>query len=318
MPPLPPPRPTSQPMPRPTPRPTSRPPTVPWDRIVAGEPTDEFTSRPPAEHAFEHADTECDGWSTERLTLRTASVRGDKHRYYRQPRQDAVRTALHEATGNVVFAVADGVSGAAHSELGAQEACRAVVEALLHQLTTNQRPLDLRAAVHHAAARMHELTRWMLGLAPTEQQNPDAVARLVGTTLVAGVIRPDPEGAVVGLCRVGDSGAWIFDRAGRQYRPVFRSKTGNDVDFVSNEVAPMPLVSDQLEEKVQHLTAYDTLLVGTDGFGDPLGDGDGPVGDLFAAVLSNPPPPLWFAHALDFSKATFDDDRTLLAVWPTL
>ncbi|MGH3832079.1 MAG: hypothetical protein ACRDRS_16810 [Pseudonocardiaceae bacterium] len=58
------------------------------------------------------------------------------------------------------------------------------------------------------------------------------------------------------------------------------------------------------------------LLVGTDGFGDPLGDGSGLVGDLFREVLASPPPPLGLAHALDFSRETFDDDRTLLVVWP--
>jgi hypothetical protein len=58
------------------------------------------------------------------------------------------------------------------------------------------------------------------------------------------------------------------------------------------------------------------LLVGTDGFGDPLGDGDGKVGQLFAEHLKMPPPPRALAHLLDFSRETFDDDRTLLAIWP--
>jgi hypothetical protein len=33
-------------------------------------------------------------------------------------------------------------------------------------------------------------------------------------------------------------------------------------------------------------------------------------------VLAEPPPILGLAHAVDFSRETFDDDRTLVAVWP--
>ncbi|MFC5187983.1 hypothetical protein [Actinomadura harenae] len=40
------------------------------------------------------------------------------------------------------------------------------------------------------------------------------------------------------------------------------------------------------------------------------------MGALFAGHLAVPPPTPWLAHLLDFSRATFDDDRTLLAVWP--
>jgi hypothetical protein len=60
----------------------------------------------------------------------------------------------------------------------------------------------------------------------------------------------------------------------------------------------------------------EVLLIGTDGFGDPLGDGTGPVGAHFAVRLARPRPPIAFAHDLDFSRETFDDDRTLLAIWP--
>jgi hypothetical protein len=43
------------------------------------------------------------------------------------------------------------------------------------------------------------------------------------------------------------------------------------------------------------------------------------VGNLLRDVLTGPTAPpslIEFAHAVDFSRETFDDDRTLVAVWP--
>ena len=287
----------------------------PWQRITVDVPGAEFEARPPGQYAFDIPDTECDGWSAAGLTVRSASVRGAKHRYYRQPRQDAVRAAAHEPTGTVAFAVADGVSSAAHAELGALEACRASVEMLLHLLRRDEEPLNFQAVVLHAAERLRQLAQWRLG---TAQPGPAEVASLYATTLVAGVVRPDPGGPIVELCRVGDSGAWILDRSHRRYHPLFRSKTGAGVELVSNEVTPLPQVPTALEQSRTRLSHDLALLIGTDGFGDPLGDGDGQVGSLFAQHLAQPPPPGWFAHVLDFSRETFDDDRTLLAVWPRI
>ena len=53
----------------------------------------------------------------------------------------------------------------------------------------------------------------------------------------------------------------------------------------------------------------------TDGLGLPLGDGTGEVGRAFARELAVPPDIPDFARLLDFSRATYDDDRTLVAVW---
>jgi len=52
--------------------------------------------------------------------------------------------------------------------------------------------------------------------------------------------------------------------------------------------------------------------------GDPLGTGQGSVGELFRDLLERPYPPslIEFAHAVDFSRENFDDDRTLIAMWP--
>ncbi|MEV7026351.1 protein phosphatase 2C domain-containing protein [Kitasatospora sp. NPDC093558] len=286
---------------------------APWRPITVGVPGVEFEARPPRQHVFDFPDTECDGWSTADLTVRFASVRGARHRYYSQPRQDAARAAVHDPTGIVAFAVADGVSDATSPELGAAEACRAAVSRTLHLLNRGPEHLDLHDVVNHAARRLWQVARWR---SPGREPDPAEVARLYATTLVTGVVRPDPDGPVVALCRIGDSGAWLLDRPHRRYHPLFHPKTGADTPIVTNEVTPLPHVPDRLDHTGLRLARGTALLVGTDGFGDPLGDGDGQVGALFARYLAEPPTPLWLAHVLDFSRETFDDDRTLLVVWP--
>ncbi|MEV7125652.1 protein phosphatase 2C domain-containing protein [Streptomyces sp. NPDC093260] len=309
-PPVPPLPPAVPPLPPAAPPPV---PPVPWLPIAVGTPGPEFEARPPGRYAFEFPDTECDGWSAPSLCLRFASVRGAQHRYSGKPRQDAARAACHEASGSVVFAVADGVSGATRSEWGAIEACRTSVERMLHLLSAGGGPLDFRDVLLRSAERLRQLAQWSQG---GREPEPGEVAALYATTLVAGVVRPDPAGPVAELCRVGDSGAWVLDRSDGRYHALFGPETGSDSPLVSNVVTPLPHVPDPLELTVVRLEAPHTLLVGTDGFGDPLGDGDGQVGALFARQLATPVPSPWLAHLLDFSRETFDDDRTLLAVWP--
>jgi len=88
--------------------------------------------------------------------------------------------------------------------------------------------------------------------------------------------------------------------------------------LVSSAVVGLPWVPTELAPVVVEVADGDVLLIGTDGIGDPLGGGYGGVGNLLRAVLTGPAPPslIEFAHAVDFSRETFDDDRTLVAVWP--
>ncbi|MEV4284850.1 protein phosphatase 2C domain-containing protein [Nonomuraea bangladeshensis] len=286
--------------------------TRPWNRVVIDVPGPRFEPTPPRLSGGTCPDAECDGWSAPGLTLRSASVRGERHRYYRQPRQDATCAVLHEESGVVVFAVADGLSSASAATIGAAEACRAAVWALHTQLDeggTGFSP-DFHGVARHAAETLHRQAAALLRREP----GPEQVEELVATTLVAGVARPGGHGAEVSLFRIGDSAAWALDPARARYRPLFPAKA--DGDLVPTSVAALPRVPEPLERWSGRLAPGQVLLVGTDGFGDPLGDGDGQVGALFAEHLAVPPPPLWLAHLLDFSRETFDDDRTLLALWP--
>jgi hypothetical protein len=87
-------------------------------------------------------------------------------------------------------------------------------------------------------------------------------------------------------------------------------------EVISSAVASLPRIPARIAPAGVGLSPDSVLLIGTDGFGDPLGDGDGKLGRLFAENLRTPPHGRGLAHLLDFSRETFDDDRTLVALWP--
>ncbi|MFI0943879.1 protein phosphatase 2C domain-containing protein [Streptomyces sp. NPDC021020] len=306
---------TPKPQPRPKPcadRPAG-PPVPDWSVVEVGKPGHAFEARPPGASPY-RPDTIADGWSTDLVTMRLASVRGYAHRYNGTPREDDCAVAVHKDSGTVVFAVADGVSAAPQSATGAVLACRAAVGDLLHQLDSDVPTLDWAHVVRTAAWSL--VARAAAGREP-ESAYAEEAEQLYATTLVAGVVRTDRYGVPrVHLVQVGDSAAWVLDRADGRYHRLLATKDTEGEDVVSSAVTPLPRVPAPLALRTVELGPSSVLLVGTDGFGDALGDGEGAVGLHFHRSLAVPPSPLAFAHLLDFSRETFDDDRTLLAVWP--
>ncbi|MGC4807035.1 protein phosphatase 2C domain-containing protein [Micromonospora sp. DT233] len=279
-----------------------------WNPQVLGTPTVDFEPRPPASASY-RPDVVADGWSTRDFVVRAASVRGYAHRHRGTPRQDDISVAVHQPSGAVVFAVADGVSEARQSHIGATGVCRAAVGAILADLDATGW-VDWQNVVQQAAWQLVEQARVVLELAELDQA---AAEKAMATTLVAGMVLPG--GPTVSLIQVGDSSAWVL--RGRSYRCLLDTKVRTDEAVVSSAVTALPRVP-RVTPRTGQLGPDEVLLVGTDGFGDPLGDGEGEVGSFFATRLSSPQPPLEFAYSLDFSRETYDDDRTLLAVWPRL
>ena len=219
--------------------------------------------------------------------------------------------AFDPASGAVIFTVADGVSSASQSHLGAAVACHAALNNAARQLAAGQRPIDW-AQVTIAAAS--ELTACATNLLDQDHPELKVVEELMATTLVAGCVMPTDRGAAVSVIQIGDSSAWILQED--RYRSVLEQKHHRGETIISSAVSPLPRISVHLRPAHFQLPEDSVLLVGTDGFGDPLGDGDGKVGQLFAEHLRTPPAPRALAHLLDFSRETFDDDRTLLGIWP--
>jgi hypothetical protein len=281
-----------------------------WAPVVVGDPIVEFEPKPPARGMY-MPDTSYDGWSCGHLTVRLASVRGYAHRYHGIPRQDEAVVAFDAETGAVVAAVADGVSSAPHSHLGAATACESAVGATLRQLAGGADRVDWREVVGEVAAEIYAYGRDLLG---DPSPAVGEVEKLLATTLVVGCVRPAGDGLLASLAQVGDSTGWVL--AQDRFYPVLESKLRPDQQVISSAVDPLPRVPDSITQNEFTLPEGSVLLIGTDGFGDPLGDGTGMVGELFARHLQTPPPARAFAHLLDFSRETFDDDRTLVALWP--
>jgi hypothetical protein len=272
-----------------------------WEPIVIDQAIFPFQPRPNRPGIF-RADTVCDGWSSRHFTVRAASVRGYEHRYRGIPRQDDVVIALHPRTETVVFAVADGLSAATRADLGAAIAGQAAVRAVLDALDQGTDPPPWRQVLRHAQWHLTDGAREELDAGdPT----PDQVEALFATALTIGTVRPALDGPRVTLVRIGGSGAWLLHQ-------------GHFLAVPAGAPAPsLPRLPDTVEPAEFTLPPEAVLLIGTNGFARPLGDGSGPVGELFGGALPIPPSPIGLARMLDFSRERFDEDRSLVAIWPS-
>jgi serine/threonine protein phosphatase PrpC len=281
----------------------------PWAPIVVGEPAFEFEPKPPAVGPYP-PDTVFDAWSTRHLSVRMASVRGYAHRYSGIVRQDDAQVACHSRSGAVCFAVADGLSSAARSHIGATAACQSAIARMMRQLSTGGPKINWRHLVEGTVSDLASRASYILNRDHAELADIEAQ---FATTLVAGYVLPTPHGVVTSMIQIGDSSAWLLQ--GGRYHPVLAEKNDRDAQVISSAVSPLPRIPAVLKPAEFRWRPDSVLLVGSDGFGDPLGDGSGMVGQLFAEHLVSPLPPRALAHLLDFSRETFDDDRTLVALW---
>lgn len=256
-------------------------------------------------------DTIADGGAAFGLTVRAASVRGLSKRFAGGPRQDDVCLRLHHPTRTVVAAVADGVSGAPRSDLAAALAVRHATAAVTRQLDgANDGALDWNEVFEHAAWALMEEHRRACGdpAAGVEQ----AAASLATTLLVAAVSPDGGRVRRVQVAAVGDSPALMLARG--VFRPVVGAGESPD-GLIGGGVEALPRAARASEESALMLEPGDVLLLCTDGLALPLGDGSGGVGRTLAGELPDPPGVVDFARLLDFSRSTYDDDRTLVAIW---
>jgi serine/threonine protein phosphatase PrpC len=274
--------------------------------VTIGEPSALFEPRLATAELY-RPDTVADGGGAFGLTVRAASVRGLSKRYTGGPRQDDICLRLHADSGTLIAAVADGVSGASRSDLGAALAVRYATSAVSRQLDDGCESVDWGPVFEQAAWALVEEQRRASGVGSA---GVEEAAGFLATTLLVAAVR----GADVQVAAVGDSPAFVL--AGKEYDALVGSPVCAD-GLVGGGVQSLPRYGGAaaVESVRRRLDRGAVLLLCTDGLALPLGDGRGEVGVALARELARPPDVVDFARLLDFSRSTYDDDRSLIAVW---
>jgi serine/threonine protein phosphatase PrpC len=257
-------------------------------------------------------DSIVDGGHAYGVTVRAASVRGRDKRADGKVRDDDFCIAPLPSRDAVVIAIADGMGSATRGWLGAVLACRHAVEEVGAQLKAAPvDELDWEKLFLRARLALREQYRKTAGRPETNLQE---VSHDLGTTLVVAVIQRAGDGMDVSVAAVGDSPCWTL--TGRVWKRIAGADDESDADgFATSDVSclPYPIVPDG---KSIHLESDQVLVLATDGFGKPLGDGTNDLGKTMSQYLRTPPAlPVW-SYVVDFGRRTYGDDRTIAAVWP--
>ena len=244
-------------------------------------------------------DTIADGGTAFGLTVRAASIRGLYKRYTGGPRQDDICVRLHQASGTLVAAVADGVSGAPRSRprRGARgPVCAAAVTRQLDASGGGDAGavVDWGEVFEHAAWALIEEHRRACGDAGAGVA--EAAASLATTLLVAAVRDAD-----VQLAAVGDSPAFMLH--GKDYDAIVGEPERSD-GLIGGGVEALPRSAGAVQASRVSLDPGAVLLLCTDGLAMPLAGGGGEVGNALARELARPPDVVDFARLLDFSRST--------------
>jgi hypothetical protein len=272
--------------------------------VTIGEPAAAIEARLAAAEPY-RPDTVADGGTAFGLTVRAASVRGLYKRYTGGPRQDDICLRLHADSATLIAAVADGVSGASRSDLGAALAVRYATAAVARQLDDGLESIDWGPVFEQAAWALIEEHRRACGDGGAGVE--EASGALATTLLVAAVRGPEVE-----VAAVGDSPAFVL--RGKDYDPVVGEPEHFD-GLIGGGVDALPRSAGAVQAARCSLDGEAVLLLCTDGLAMPLAGGGGEVGATLARELARPPDVVDFARLLDFSRSTYDDDRSLIAVW---
>ena len=272
--------------------------------MTIGEPAAAIEARLAAAEPY-RPDTVADGGTAFGLTVRAASVRGLYKRYTGGPRQDDICLRLHPDSSTLIAAVADGVSGAPRSDLGAALAVRYATASVARQLDASGGGTDWSRVFEEAAWALVEEHRRASGLVDAGVE--EASGSLATTLLVATVC-----GSKVDVAAVGDSPAFLL--TGKDYHAVVAEPERLD-GLIGGGVDALPRSAGAVSVSRCALEPGSVLLLCTDGLAMPLAGGGGEVGATLARELARPPDVVDFARLLDFSRSTYDDDRSLIAIW---
>ncbi|GIH67759.1 PP2C family serine/threonine-protein phosphatase [Sphaerimonospora thailandensis] len=260
-------------------------------------------SRPGPLPQVRRPDTEIDGADLRGLVVRATSIRGDAHRYFGTPRQDAMGL-WHDGDRTLLACVADGLGSKERSHLGAATACEVAPD----RLPGLSSPTELGTA---ARSFIESIAREINERAARESVTPDQLS----TTFLAAVVEETPDGSRhhAYIMRVGDCDAWHLYKG--EWAPCFAEADGDEAVATSTTRA-LPRDFEHVEVVTVDLYPGDMLLLCTDGLGRPLLRVP-QVRKQLAEWWSRPDPPSLpeFFWQMSFQAKTYDDDRTAVCLW---
>lgn len=279
--------------------------------LVIGRPPIEFEPRLASTTVPYRPDSVVDGGHADGLIVRVASVRGRDKRAEGVVRDDDFCIAHIPAQQAVAIAIADGMGSAERGYLGAVLSCRHAIEEVQAQLETAPvASLDWPKLFVRARSALQLAFRDHAGRDETTLRE---VSRDVGTTLVVAVVQRSLTGMDVSVAAVGDSPCWTLD--GTVWEQLVGFEADEDGDgFTTNDVLALPYRTDPDIQRAE-LREGQVLVLATDGFGRPLGNGRNDLGAAMAEYLRVPPPLEVWTQLVDFGRRTYGDDRTIAAVW---
>ncbi|MFF3017787.1 protein phosphatase 2C domain-containing protein [Streptomyces sp. NPDC057939] len=274
-------------------------------------------------------DTVLDGAAHGPFTVRAASVRGDSHRYFAEPRQDSLVVArlgdAEDPSGLLLLGVADGVGSAPRSHLGSALVCRETVRLLddyAEELSECLRTGDERSLNGLVNSVVGRIADALVRAAEVAGHEPRAYA----TTLRVLLVPLDPAVRGRALLTVGDGGTALLREGTWHLDARFAPRTpdgggappaapaGDGV--IDTGTAALPSTR-HAEVDLFTTRPGDVLVLCTDGLSNPLG-GDADIRVFLARAwgTGEPPPGLAdFLWQLQYRVKSYDDDRTAVCLW---
>jgi len=266
-------------------------------------------------------DTAIDGGTLGPVEIRAASVCGLSHRQSGKPRQDAYGFCLDPTGEWLVVAVADGVSAGDYSHHAADRAVRQGLAEISRRLDAGSlASLDWYQVFQSVAAAIVSTGERLLRVEGSADPSAEEVAAAMSTTASFAIyqMRPESDQRTVTVAWVGDSPIWTVGRNGWRCLSAWKKEGAGGIS--SSAVAALPYLPPTPEHLAVHsaqVDTHDVLLVMSDGVGDPLGDATGEVGKKLREWWRDPPEPLEFVEQVAFGRKSYDDDRTVVGVWPS-
>lgn len=235
------------------------------------------------------------------LEIRAASVRGLLHRFEGSPRQDGYSFVWQQDPDALIVTVCDGLGSLNESH----EAAALVSQHMAAALTRDPDSDELRWAEAFATCSN-----------AIDSRIADTGGEMATTVVCACITAVEERGYRAEVAWVGDSAAYLLE--GSTWQVV-----GGSVKTVQAGDEPMASATKALPDSAPrvHTSAVEfrsgtALFLMTDGVADPLGEGRGEVGEALASWWSCPPDKFTFGAQVDFARRSFDDDRTVVGVWP--